>query len=109
VRAAVFESASEQMNRGQRRKARKGARLSQTLDAGKQIDAENDALAEHVIVDWVGFEENGQPLPCTPDAKLKALGLKWFRDMVIAAAADMADETEADLGNSGSTPGASST
>jgi len=73
-------------------------------DAEDSIEAQVRALAEVILRDWRGFEEDGAALPCTPENRLRMLREPRFRKVVTACADDQAAFEEADLGNSARSP-----
>jgi hypothetical protein len=108
LRGGMLSGAAEGFNRSARRRARRGRGGGGLPSGEQQFRAEDEALAEHVLIDWRGIEKDGQPLPCTFENRLEALRHERFRAMVIEAAQDFADRAEAELGNSANTPRPSS-
>lgn len=101
---AVRKLTNEQVERmasGRRRTRGKG------LGEGMQR-AQRQAVADHLVLDWQGWTEGGEPLPCTPENKRRLCEIDAFREFVLDCANDYAAfDTEA-LGNSPSGPGPTS-
>ena len=56
-----------------------------------------DSMAEAIILDWVGLEEDGEPVPFSKDKAREYLDIKDFADAVTAFAQDMANYREAEI------------
>lgn len=55
--------------------------------------ARDSELATAAVIDWAGIEEDGQPMPCTPEKVRQLLthpGYDWLAAQVFAAAQDAA-------------------
>lgn len=46
-------------------------------------------IAETILLDWKGVEENGTPLPCTLANKKKILGIRELREWISAQSAEV--------------------
>lgn len=95
---AVRKLTNEQVEKlagGRRRNRGKG------LGEGMQR-AQRQAVADHLVLDWQGFTENGEPLPCTPENKRKLCEIDAFREFILDCANDYAAFDDEALGNSAS-------
>lgn len=48
-----------------------------------------EVIAEAVVLDWKGLEDNGKPFPCTPENKAKLLQIDTFREWIAAQSRDL--------------------
>jgi len=48
-----------------------------------------EVIAEAVIIDWRGLEDNGKPFPCTPENKAKLLKIDTFREWIATQSRDL--------------------
>lgn len=67
----------------------KGTRVQK--DAEALLDVSIEGLAKAVVIDWENVEENGQPLPCTLENKLKVLEIEPIRNFIAGEAQDLAN------------------
>jgi hypothetical protein len=72
-------------------KAAKPERNAIGKDPEAAIRAATKAMAEAIILDWEGVEENGQPLPCTPENKLRLMEIQELREFIAAESQDAAN------------------
>lgn len=89
------ERTRRQISRGGRRA------LGKSIPSAKEsLDVTIEALAEHVLLEWKGIQDDdGKDLPCSHENKLLLLHKLYFRDFVIACADDQAAFEEQELGN----------
>lgn len=66
-----------------------GNRLKRDPLAGRELAAE--AMADAIVLDWEGFTENGEPLPCTRENKIKLLNIPAFADWAASQCQDIAN------------------
>lgn len=50
-----------------------------------------EGLADGILIDWEGIEENGQPLPCTRENKLKVCGIESIRSFLATECQELAN------------------
>ena len=54
-------------------------------------EATIEGLADGILIDWQGIEENGQPLPCNDANKRKVLQIETIRTFLATEAQDLAN------------------
>lgn len=78
---AAFNAASVKVGK------RYPAALRRNADQLTQMTIE--VMAECVVLDWRGLEENGVPLPCTRENKIKILQIETLRDIIATFSRDV--------------------
>lgn len=48
-----------------------------------------ETMAETILLDWRGVEDDGKPLPCTPENKRKLLAIRELRDWISGQSAEV--------------------
>jgi hypothetical protein len=56
-----------------------------TLTDEKATEIETEVMAGAILVDWKGLDENGTPIPFTPENAKRILKLKDFRNLILRA------------------------
>ena len=71
------------------------AARSKTIPDSAWEEIFNELVAETILLDWDGITENGQKIPYSQDAALRAISeLKDFREVVMSFADDMTNFKE---------------
>lgn len=60
-------------------------------DGETQLKMVIEAMAEALVLDWDGIEDNGQPLPCTKENAMRILSITELRELVASEAQDIAN------------------
>lgn len=53
------------------------------------LQLQTEVIADKILLDWKGVEDNGEPVPCTRENKLRVLALPEFREWLETASSDM--------------------
>lgn len=56
-----------------------------------QLQLTIQAMAQEILIDWRGIEDQGKPLPCTLENKVLLLGVTELRSLISEEAQDIAN------------------
>ncbi len=75
------EDYQKRLKRQQTDTIRTAGKIGRIAKTGDQLDEENLDLLVDAVVDWRGFEEDGEAIPCTPaNVRRVFKEHKWIRD-----------------------------
>lgn len=90
-RFLIRSADSKQYRRALLQAARKESATKLRKDPEAQRRLTVDAMAEAIILDWQGVEQDGQPLPCTVENRKALLEITELRELIATEAQDTAN------------------